>query len=174
MALSAGNVVVGISGTVYAAATSATAPTTASSALTGFTDLGYIHSDGVTITPSRNTAQIRAWQNADLVREVVTESDLSYKFVMLEMTAAVATQYFGSAPVSNKVTWSPGTTGGKQSFVIDMVDGAKIVRHYIPVGEVMKIEPLNVKNGEALSFGVTISAYVTSGRAADVFFSSIS
>ena len=110
----------------------------------------------MTITPSRNTAQIRAWQNADLVREVVTESDLSYKFVMLEMTSAVATQYFGSAPASNKVTWNPSTTGGKQSFVIDMVDGAKIVRHYIPVGEVMKIEPLNVKNGEALSFGVTI------------------
>jgi len=174
MALTAANVVVGITGTVYAGATSATAPTTSSSALTGFTDLGYISSDGVTVTPSRNTAQIRSWQNADLVREVVTESDLSYKFMLLEMTSAVATQYFGSAPTSLKVAWSPSTTGGKQSFVIDMVDGAKTVRHYIPVGEVMAIEPLSIKNGEALSFGITIRAYVTSGRAADVFFSAIS
>ena len=174
MANTAANVVVGISGSVYVGPTTSTAPTSASSALTGFTDLGYISSDGVTVTPSRNTAQIRAWQNADLVREVVTESDLSYKFMMLEMSAAVATQYFGAAPASNKVAWSPSATGGKQSFVIDMLDGSKIVRHYIPSGEIMKIEPLQAKNGEAISFGVTISAYVTSGRAADVFFSSIS
>lgn len=174
MANTAANVVVGISGSVYVGPTTSTAPTSASSTLTGFTDLGYISSDGVTVTPTRNTAQIRAWQNADLVREVVTESDLSYKFMMLEMSAAVATQYFGVAPASNKLAWSPSATGGKQSFVIDMVDGSKIVRHYIPSGEVMKIEPLQAKNGEAISFGVTISAYVTSGRAADVFFSSIS
>ena len=174
MALTAANVVVGISGTVYAGATSATAPTSSSSALTGFTDLGYISADGVTVTPNRNTAQIRSWQNADLVREVVTESDLSYKFVMLEMTTAAVTQYFGSAPVSSKVTWSPSTTGGKQSFVIDLIDGSKTVRQYIPVGEVIKIEPLNIKNGEALSFGIEIRAYITASRAADVFFSAIS
>jgi hypothetical protein len=174
MANTAANVVVGISGSVYVGPTSASAPTSSSSTLTGFTDLGYISNDGVTVTPSRNTAQIRAWQNADLVREVVTESDLAYKFVMLEMSAAAATQYFGVAPASNKVAWSPSATGGKQSFVIDMIDGSKVVRHYIPSGEIMKVEPLQAKNGEAISFGVTISAYVTSGRAADVFFSSIS
>ena len=167
----ASNVVVGITGAVYVGATSATAPTSSSSALTGFSDLGYVSNDGVTITPDKSSNAIRAWQNADLVREVVTESTLTYQFMLLETTAESIEAYFGSTMVDGKLEVNPSNTGGKKSFVIDIVDGAKVVRHYIPTGEIMKVEAQSVKNGEAVGFGVTVTAYVADGRAADVFYS---
>ena len=171
MTTNADNVVVGITGAVYIGDTSATAPTSSTSSLTGFSDLGYVSNDGVTITPDKSSNAIRAWQNADLVREVVTESTLTYQFMLLETTQDTIEAYFGSAMVDGKVSVNPSDTGGKKSFVIDIVDGSKVVRHYIPTGEIMKVEAQAVKNGEAVGFGVTVTAYVADGRAADVFYS---
>lgn len=171
MSTSADNVVVGITGAAYVGATSATAPTSSSSSLTGFTDLGYVSVDGITVTSDKSTAAIRAWQNADLVRETVTESTLTYKFMLLESTEDTIAAYFGSTMVDGKIEYSPGDTGGKQSFVFDIVDGTKVIRHYVPTGEIMAVEPLAVKNGEAVAYGITVTAYASAGRCADIFYS---
>jgi len=171
MALNADNVVVGITGKVYVGATSATAPTDYSSTLTGFTDLGYVSADGVTFTVDKSTNQIRAWQNADLVREVVTEGTATYSFMLLETTQDAVEAYFGGTLVGDKIELNPTATGGKKSFVIDIVDGADVIRHYIPSGEIMSVEAQTIQNGEALGYGMTVTAYVKDGRAADVWFS---
>lgn len=165
------NVLVGITGAVYIGELSATAPTSSTSALVGFTDLGYVSSDGITITPDKSSNAIRAWQNADLVREVVTESTLTYEFMLLETTQDTIEAFFGSPMVDGKVELLPSNTGGQKSFVVDIVDNQKVIRHYIPTGEVMKIGAQNVKNGEAVGFMLTVTAYVSDGRAADVFYS---
>lgn len=172
MALNAENVVVGITGKVYVGATSATAPTSSTSALgVGFTELGYVSADGVTFSNERATAQVRAWQNADLVREIVTEGTTTYQFTLLETTQEVIETYFGGTLVGGKLELSPTSTGGRKSFVIDIVDGAKAIRHYIPLGEVLSIEAQQVVNGEAVTYGMTVTAYVKDGRSADIFFS---
>jgi hypothetical protein len=95
MALTAENVVVGITGEVYVGPTSATAPTSTTSTLTGFASLGYVHADGVEFASEKSTNQIRAWQNADLVREVITEGTVTYTFSLLETTEATIELYFG-------------------------------------------------------------------------------
>ena len=171
MALNAENVVVGITGKVYVGATSATAPTSSTSSLTGFNELGYVSADGVSFSNERTTAQVRAWQNADLVREIVTEGTTTYSFTLLETTEDVIETYFGGTLVNGKLELSPTSTGGRKSFVIDVVDGAKAIRHYIPLGEVLSIEAQNIVNGEAVAYGITITAYVKNGRSADIFFS---
>lgn len=172
MALTADNVVVGITGKVYVGATTVTAPTSSTSALAvGFTELGYVSSDGVTFTTDKSTNDIRAWQNADLVRSVVTEGTVTYSFTLLETSTAVIEAYFGSTMTAGKIALNPTNTGGKKSFVVDVVDGAKSIRHYIPSGEIMSVEAQQIQNGEALAYGVTITAYAKSGRSADVFFS---
>ena len=171
MANTATNVVVGITGAVYAGPTTATAPTSTSSSLGDFADLGYVSADGVTVTPERSSTAIRSWQNADLIREVVTEGKLTYKFVLLESNADVLESYFGVALDGGKVSWTPTETGGRKSFVIDVIDGNNVIRHYVPAGEVMVTEAQTVKNGEAVGYGITITAYIDNGRAADVFFS---
>jgi hypothetical protein len=171
MALTADNVVVGITGKVYSGATTATAPTDSTSTLTGFDELGYVSADGVSFTIDKSTNQIRAWQNADLVRELVTEATVTYSFTLLETTQDTIELYFGSAMVGGKIQLNPSNTGGKKSFVIDVVDGAKAIRHYIPAGEVLSVEAQTIQNGEAIAYGVTLTAYATSGRVADIFHS---
>jgi hypothetical protein len=171
MALTAENVVVGITGKVYVGATSATAPTASTSTLTGFTELGYVSADGVEFTTDKSTNQIRAWQNSDLVREVVTEGTVTYKFMLLETSQDVVEAYFGSTMVNGKVQLNPVATGGRKSFVIDVVDGAKAIRHYVPAGEILTVEAQTFVNGEAIVYGVTVTAYASGGRTADIFFS---
>jgi hypothetical protein len=171
MALTAENVVVGITGEVYVGPTSATAPTGTASTLTGFTSLGYVSADGVEFASDKTTNQIRAWQNADLVREVITEGTVTYSFSLLETTQEAVELYFGSAMVDGKVQLSPTNTGGRKSFVIDIVDGDKVIRHYVPSGEVLSVEAQTVQNGEAVAYGITMTAYASESRVADVFFS---
>jgi hypothetical protein len=171
MALTAENVVVGITGKVYVGATSATAPTASTSTLTGFTELGYVSADGVEFTTDKSTNQIRAWQNSDLVREVVTEGTVTYKFMLLETNEDVIEAYFGATMVNGKVQLNPVATGGRKSFVIDVVDGAKAIRHYVPAGEILSVEAQTFVNGEAVVYGVTVTAYASGGRTADIFFS---
>ncbi len=171
MALTADNVVVGITGKVYVGATSATAPTSSTATLTGFTELGYVSADGVTFSTDKSTNQIRAWQNADLVRETITEGTVTYAFTLLETTEEVIEAYFGSPMVNGKVQLNPNSTGGRKSYVIDVVDGAKAIRHYVPSGEILSIEAQTIQNGEAVAYGVTVTAYASAGRVADVFFS---
>ena len=171
MALTPDNVVVGITGAVYAGATTAAAPTATTSTLTGFTELGYVSADGVSFTMDKTTNQIRAWQNSDLVREVVTESTVTYSFMLMESNQAVIEAYFGGTMTDGKVLVNPNATGGKQSFVLDVVDGDKAIRHYIPTGEILSVDAQTIANGEALLYGITITAYASGGRSADVFYS---
>lgn len=165
------NVLVGVTGAVYVGPTSSTAPTASDSTLTGFTDLGYVSADGLTITPDKSTQSINAWQNADKVREIVTESSLTFEFSLLETTQDAVELYFGSDIVSGKVAFNPSNTGGRKSFVFDVVDDTKVIRYYLPAAEVMAVSPITVANSEAHAYGVTVTAYASAGRSADVFFS---
>jgi pectin methylesterase-like acyl-CoA thioesterase len=171
MALDAENVVVGITGLCSVGPTTATAPTGATAALEGFTDLGYISTDGVTFTTDKATSDIRAWQNGDLVRSVITEGTVTYSFMLLETTKEAIELYFGSAMTAGKISHNPTATGGRKSFVIDVVDGDKKIRHYVPTGEVLSVEAQAITNGDALGFGVTVTAYISAGRAVDIFYS---
>ena len=171
MALSADSVVVGITGKCYVGATTAAAPTASTSTLTGFTELGYVSADGITHTLDKSTSQIRAWQDASLVREIVTEATETFSFSLLETNEAVLELYFGATMTNGKIEINPSATGGRKSFVIDVVDGYKAIRHYIPSGEVMAVEAQTIANGEAIMYGVTITAYATDGRTSDALFS---
>lgn len=170
MALSADNVNVAVTGKVYVAPTTATAPTGSDSTLTGFTELGYVSADGITVTHDRSTSQIRAWQNSDLVREVTTEATTTYALTLLESNEDVIEAYFGATITGGKIQVNPSSTGGRKSWVIDVVDGADVIRHYIPTGEVTAVEAQTFANGEAIGYGITITAYVANDRVADVFY----
>lgn len=174
MALSAENVNVGTTGAIYVGPTSSTAPTSATGTLTGFTDLGYISADGVTETRDRSTNQIRAWQNSDLVREVVTEATATFQAVLLETSAATLAAYYGGTVTDGVIEVSPAATGGRKSFVIDLIDGADAIRTYIPAGEILSVGEQAYVNGEAVGYDVTITAYATSGGYSFIkFYSSL-
>jgi len=161
MALVSENVRVAVTGAVMVGPTSATAPTDADTPPVGFDDLGYISEDGVTETRERSTDQLRAWQNADVLREVVTEASISFTFRMVETKAETVGLYYGSDvdPLDGSVAIVPARTGGRKSFIIDVIDGTDFIRVYIPSGEVTEVGDQVYASGEAIGYEVTITAY---------------
>lgn len=178
MANNAANVNVATTGAVSVAPEGTSGPTTAISALNvAFKQVGYISSDGVTETRDRSTSNIVAWQNSDVVRTVITEASLKLQFSMLETNAESIKLFYGAAVsgTDGSVSIIPGQTGGRQAFVVDYVDGANMVRLYVPHGEVVEVEDSVLSSGDAVMYGVTIQAYpdATSGASATKWFTAL-
>lgn len=161
MSLDATNVRVAVTGAVYSAAKTATAPTTATSALgVDYKDLGYVSDGGVTETRDRSTNQIRAWQNSALVREPVTESSIRYSFTLIETKADTIEQYYGTAVAADgSVKIDPGKTGGRRRYVLDVIDGDEVIRVYIPDGEVTEVGDQVYVNGDPIGYEITVTGY---------------
>lgn len=163
MATDSSNVRVAVTGAVSVGLTSATAPTGTAAVLTGFDDLGLVGEDGVTESRDRTTNSIKAWQNGATVRTVVTDGELTYNFTLLETKIETVETYYG-ATVTDAATEGdfvivPTATGGRKSFVIDVVDGAELERVYIPEGEVTAVGDKVYANGSPIGYEVTITAY---------------
>lgn len=163
MALNSANVQVAVSGEVLVGATSATAPTGTGGTTTGFTGLGYVADDGVTETRGRTSDDIKAWQNAATVRTVITDATLTYSFTLIETKKEAVELYYGSSVTQTSTEGSlvvvPANTGGRKAFVIDVVDGADLMRTYIPQGEVTDVGDKVYASGQPIGYQVTITAY---------------
>jgi hypothetical protein len=164
MALDSDNVRVAVTGAVYVAPAGSSAPTTSSSALdAAFVDLGYVSSDGISESVDRVTNQIRAWQKGSLVREVTSEGTFSVTMTFIETNESVLELYYGTANDAGEFNIDPTSTGGRKSFVIDVIDGASIERTYIPAGEITSLGERTLASGEAVGYEVTITAYADAG-----------
>ena len=164
MALDSANVRVAVSGAVYVAPTGTTAPTDSSTALNAaFTDLGYVSADGIAESIDRTTNQIRAWQSGSLVREVTSEATYSVTMTFLETNQDVLELYYGSTITGGALDGDPTTSGGRKSFVIDVVDGNTVERTYIPSGEITAVGERTLASGDAIGYNVTITAYADGG-----------
>ncbi|WIE65954.1 hypothetical protein DEI99_005290 [Curtobacterium sp. MCLR17_036] len=166
MSLNSENVRVAVTGAVYVAPTTATRPTTATSALgADHKDLGYISDGGVTETRDRSTNQIRAWQNGALVREPVTESSIRYQFVLIETKKETIELYYGvKVAADGSIKIDPSKTGGRQSFVLDIIDDDDIIRIDVPSGEVTEVGDQVYVNGDPIGYEVTVTGYaITDG-----------
>lgn len=177
MALNSGNVRVAVTGAVYQAATSATAPTSPTSTLTGFTDLGYVSEDGITEARERGSEDLKAWQNGDVVRTIVTEGKITFAFTLIETTTDSVELYYGGTVTPDtgygSIPIVPTATGGRFSFVIDVVDGAELIRTYVPSGEVTEVGEQVYASGEPIGYEITITGYPSGGFSAKKFYSAL-
>jgi len=164
MALDSDAVRVAVTGAVYVAPTATTAPTGTGVALdAAFVDLGYVSADGITENIDRTTNQIRAWQNGSLVREVTSEGTYSVDMTFIETNESVLELYYGATITAGELDGDPTSTGGRKSFVVDVIDGAIIERIYIPAGEITSVGTRTLASGEAVGYQVTITAYADAG-----------
>lgn len=163
MAATSANVRAAVTGVLSLGPTTAAAPTSAAGVLTGFSDLGYVSDAGVTESRSRSTNDIRAWQGGVIVRTLVTEGSLTYQFVLLETSKATVEFYYGAvstgAVADGNLVVVPTATGGRKSFVVDVIDGAELIRTYIAQGELTEVGDLVYSNGEAVGYDCTLTAY---------------
>lgn len=170
MALTASKVRVAVTGAISKGALGATAPSGTSGTLTGFTDLGYVGEDGIEIElpDAGDSNAIKAWQGGATVRVVRTPSeDLpTWKFTLLETGISTIETYFGvtvtAGASEGSFTYSATTQRPYNAYVVDVVDGAELIRDYIPRGIVTDVESHTYANGDAIAYGVTISAELDS------------
>jgi hypothetical protein len=82
--------------------------------------------------------------------------------MLLETSAATLAAYYGATLdiTDGSVEVDPAATGGRKSFVIDVIDGADAIRTYIPSGEILSVGEQVYQNGEPIGYDVTITAYV--------------
>lgn len=163
MATDASKVRVAVTGAVFRGLTTMTAPTGTSGAPTGATDLGFISEDGVEIElpDAGDSEPIKAWQNGTTVRTIRTpsEDNPSWHFTMIETSIATIETYFGVTVTS---TSSEGSFEFKNqlrphnSYVVDAIDGAELLRDYIPYGIVTEVGAHTLSNGEATGYEVTV------------------
>lgn len=164
MTLDATKVRRAVTGAVSKGALSATAPTGTSGTLTGFTDLGYISEDGVTLTlpDAGDVERIPAWQNGATVLTIrtPTEDNPTFAMTFLETKREVVETYFGVTVTQSATEGSFDYDTQEQreyaSYVVDVVDGAELIRNYIPRGIVASVGDQVYANGEAIGYEVTI------------------
>lgn len=180
MATDSSNVRVAVSGEVLMGATAATAPSGTGGTTTGFTGLGFVSEDGVTETRDRSADDIKAWQNAATVRTVITDASLTYSFTLIETKTETVELFYGAevtaASTDGSFTIVPANTGGRRSFIVDVVDGAELIRVYIPEGEVSEVGDRVYASGEPIGYEVTVSAYPSaslSGGSAKVWMTAL-
>lgn len=164
MATDASKVRTAPTGAVMHGATSAAAPTGTGGTTTGFTDLGYVNEDGVTITipgPGDSTP-IKAWQSGATVRTVrsATEDNPTVTFVLLETTIAAVKAALGVTVTSTLTegSFEIDTTDLRtaSSWIVDVIDGAELFRVYVPQGTPVGEVELVFQNEAPIGYSVTI------------------
>ena len=164
MALDASKVRVAVTGAVMKGPTATTAPTGTGGTTTGFVDLGYISEDGVEITlpDAGDSTPIKAWQNGTTVRTIRTPSEDSptWHFTMLETKKETVEAYFGVTVTSTASEGSFTYTNAArphESYIVDVIDGAELIRDYIPYGIVTDVGAITYSNGDPIGYEITVS-----------------
>lgn len=173
MAATAGNLLVGVTGSIYMAPSGTALPTTVSASLNAaFADLGYISEDGVSTSTSIDTNDIKAWQNGDTVRKIQTGHDFQVNFTMLETNAKSLELYYGNyTSATNGKVEVKGVQGYRGCFVINVIDDEALVRIVLPDAQVTDKGDVSYVNADPASLPVTLTCYPdTSGVKAYLYF----
>lgn len=153
------NVTVAVTGDAYMAPTGTALPTTTIAALNvAFQAVGYLTEDGITESQGDSTNEIKAWQNADIVRRIQTDHSAQFKLAFLETNWVSLNAYYGGN-YANGVVQVKGGVMPRKSWVIDMFDGTYKIRVVIPDGQIVDRGDIVYKNGDAISFPITIECY---------------
>lgn len=165
MVLDATQVRVGITGQVYRAPLGSAAPTDATTALAAaYTGLGYVNEDGVTENWDDSVENIIAWQNATVVRSAVTESVGTLAFMLIQTNRAVLEAFHRGSTMTEpsagnfRIDVKP-ITAAPATWVLDVVDGAKHYRLFVPNGEVTERGEVMYANGEPIGYPMTVTCY---------------
>ena len=163
--LDSAKVRVALTGAVSVGPPGSPAPTSANSPIPpGYVDVGYISSDGIEESYSEDTQEITAWQGATVVRKSIKQSTAELKFTMIETSGMTLELYHkGSHVVPDGAGgWQldvRGPNADPRSFIIDVIDGMKVIRIYVPNGEVSERGAAKYVSDDAVSYEVTVTCY---------------
>lgn len=165
MALNSANVLVALTGAIYVADVGTAVPGDAEAAWgSGFVDLGYLDESGISEEPEDDTSEIKAWQNGDTVRTLITGSKLTFGFTLIETTAAGLELYYKGAEVTGTGTGPASIeiknpTAERHAFGFDVIDGETLIRWTVGAGEVSERGSIVYRNDAAVAYPISVTAY---------------
>lgn len=164
MALSAPEVRVGITGELFSAPRGTTLPINATSSLDpALVGHGYLSNEGVMESWDDSIENIIAWQNATIVRAVRSESIGTLQTTLIQTRGSNLELFYpGSSVEPSGGEWALEVVpalADPRSFVLNVVDGAKILRLVVPNGEVTERGEVPYQNSGAVQYPITITFY---------------
>lgn len=162
-------------GAIFRAPKGTTLPTDPTAPLSeDFKCLGYISSDGLTNSQSRETSEAVAW-GGDVVLNPQTKKTDTFKFTLIEgLNLEVLKVVYGDSNVEG-TSLETGVTVRANSkeldhavFVVDRIynDGTKN-RTVIPDAQPIAIDDVNYKDNDPIGFPVTLAASPYEGYGGD-------
>jgi hypothetical protein len=159
----------------------AVAVTTTTPGATGFYSAGFVTEDGLEKALSESSTDVPAFGVFVPVRKIVTKSEITFKVTFLESNP-IAMAVYDRLPLAGAGSIVPDANGAfsiqegtartqRYAAVFEIVDGVNHVRMYAPAVEVTDREGFKVSSGEAITRGVTLTAYPnSSGVAVETFY----
>lgn len=133
-----------------------------------FTGDEYVSEDGLTLTPSMSTTDIKDWSGS-VVRKVLESFDGTLAWTMISTNEGSLGVAFGaehvqsesaSASHGNQVAAKLGAHLPKeQSWVFLMKDGDARIVIVVPKGQVTEVSEVTFASNAAIGWGVTLSCY---------------
>jgi len=133
-----------------------------------FTGNEYVSEDGLTLTPSKSTADIKDWSGAT-VRKVLESFDGTLTWIMISTNANAMKITFGE---ENVTTEAATLTHGNQvraslgadlpdvkSWVFLMKDGDARIVIVVPKGQITELQDVTFAANSAVGWGVTLATY---------------
>lgn len=128
----------------------------------------YVSEDGLTLTPSMSTSEIKDWSGAT-VRKVLESYDGTLSWTMISTNEGALGVAFGADHIE---TNAANSTHGKQvkvalgahipeaqSWVFLMKDGDARIVILVPNGQVTEVGEVTFANNAAVGWNVTLSTY---------------
>lgn len=165
MANNAQNVSVGkpnTAGAIYVAPTGTTLPTDTTTALTGFSNLGYVSDEGLTNGTNIESSKIKAW-GGDTVLVVQTSKEDTFAFTLIEVLNTEVLKFvYGSGNVTGDLTTGLTVTANsgepeEVSIVIDMILRNGVAKRIvIPYAKISSVDDIEYTDEGAIGYKTTV------------------
>lgn len=163
MALDASKAMIARTGSFLVADSILSTPVLSGSAAlpAGYVDLGYLTSAGVTHSQSIDTNNISGWQNSDVLATTKTNATSTLQLAFAQVTEEVLAFVNNAVvdPATGGITLDPGAPAIRRSMVLNVTDGTRSLRLWVPAGEVTSKEDTTYSAEDIIANGVTITAY---------------
>jgi hypothetical protein len=154
-----------VAGAIHVAPLGTELPTDATTALAeAYQSLGYVSKDGVTNSNSATSESTTAW-GGDVVLDGQTDKPDTFKYTLLEaLNPDVLKHVYGDTNVTGTLSQGIKVTANRDEakecvVVVDMLmrnNAAK--RIVIPRAKVTTVDGIAYRQGQAVGYGVTVSA----------------
>ena len=155
-------------GMFYTAPAGTALPTDSSSALTSWTEVGAVTSDGITWTTGKDSDPLRNWAR-EVERLVASDEGGTVKAPLMYTDKKTLEAIFGADNVSTtaatsqhgavvSVTVEPGVSSSPAAFLFVMKDGDDMIYLGTPKGIIREIDDVAFSPTEAIVWNATIEA----------------